>query len=267
MAEEKYKIVVFGAFGAGKSTLIQTLDPQAKHIEAECAGGTTTIALDYGRVPDRRKKGLPVRDPGQERFEFAREIIGKGMDGAILLVDATSPVDEFVEHLHTSIGAEKIPFVVFLNKCDAVGAQPDAGKSAFRRCRVRNCFIKGPQTGTHALSKGFIGTLRPQPPAVVGISGRCPEHPHQRCFFCPGAARVPLPSPLCRARILRPASGSRRQSSARPHGLFLRSPRSRPPRLQAARPCTLGARISCTWKIPASLTCGSQGRWAFLSLF
>ncbi len=42
MTEEKYKIVVFGAFGAGKSTLIQTLDPQAKHIEADCAGGTTT---------------------------------------------------------------------------------------------------------------------------------------------------------------------------------------------------------------------------------
>ena len=56
MAEEKYKIVVFGAFGAGKSTLIQTLDPQAKHIEAECAGGSTTIALDYGRVQIGEKR-------------------------------------------------------------------------------------------------------------------------------------------------------------------------------------------------------------------
>ena len=77
MAEEKYKIVVFGAFGAGKSTLIQTLDPQAKHIEAECAGGSTTIALDYGRVQigekgstctaprDRSASSLPGRSSGK----------------------------------------------------------------------------------------------------------------------------------------------------------------------------------------------------------
>ncbi len=41
--------------------------------------------------------------PGQERFEFAREIIGKGMDGAILLIDATSPVDDFIHHLYNSL--------------------------------------------------------------------------------------------------------------------------------------------------------------------
>ncbi len=51
MTEEKrYKIVVFGAFGAGKTTLVKTLDPESYHVEADCAGGTTTIALDFGRV-------------------------------------------------------------------------------------------------------------------------------------------------------------------------------------------------------------------------
>jgi small GTP-binding protein len=160
MADEKYKIVVFGAFGAGKSTLIQTLDPQAKHIEAECSGGTTTIALDYGRVQLGEKRVYLYGTPGQERFEFAREIIGKGMDGAILLVDATSPVDEFVEHLYTSIGAEKIPFVVFLNKCDAVGAKPDEAKGHFPGAGCAAVSSKDHKQARIAV-ENFIGTLRP----------------------------------------------------------------------------------------------------------
>ena len=96
MADEtKLKIVIFGAFGAGKTTLIKTIDPESKHIEANCAGGTTTVALDFGRI---QKDGCHIHiygTPGQERFEFAREIIANGMDGAILLADATSQIDRF----------------------------------------------------------------------------------------------------------------------------------------------------------------------------
>ena len=147
MAEEKYKIVVFGAFGAGKSTLIQTLDPQAKHIEAECAGGSTTIALDYGRVQIGEKRVYLYGTPGQERFEFAREIIGKGMDGAILLVDATSPVDEFVVHLSTSIIAARIPYVVLPQQVRRDWRTTGRGKSAFSRHGDANRFGKGPARG------------------------------------------------------------------------------------------------------------------------
>jgi len=122
--DKKCKIVVFGAFGAGKTTLIKTLDPASSHVEAQCSGGTTTIALDYGRV---QANGIHIHifgTPGQERFEFAREIIGRGMDGAILLVDTTNPVDDFIHHLYDSLAAAGIPFVIFLNRCDRVGAQP-----------------------------------------------------------------------------------------------------------------------------------------------
>ncbi|MFZ0006103.1 MAG: ATP/GTP-binding protein [Methanoregula sp.] len=159
MAEEKYKIVVFGAFGAGKSTFIQTLDPQAKHIEAECTGGSTTIALDYGRVQIGEKRVYLYGTPGQERFEFAREIIGKGMDGAILLVDVTSPVDEFVEHLSTSISNAHIPSIVFLNKCDAIGAQPDAAKMHFSGAETIIVSAKNRRESRDALER-FIGKLR-----------------------------------------------------------------------------------------------------------
>jgi len=159
MAEEKYKIVVFGAFGAGKSTFIQTLDPQAKHIETECTGGSTTIALDYGRVQIGEKRVYLYGTPGQERFEFAREIIGKGMDGAILLVDVTSPIDDFVEHLFTSISTAHIPSVVFLNKCDAIGAQPDTAKSHFSGVETMLVSAENRREARDALER-FIGTLR-----------------------------------------------------------------------------------------------------------
>ena len=126
MTEEKRcKIVVFGPFGAGKTTLIQTLDPESKHVEAACAGGTTTIALDFGRIQSNGYHIQIFGTPGQVRFEVCREIIGKGMDGAILLIDATSPFDDFIRHLHNSIAAAGMPFVIFLNKCDCIGARPE----------------------------------------------------------------------------------------------------------------------------------------------
>ncbi|MEN6443239.1 MAG: ATP/GTP-binding protein [Methanoregula sp.] len=126
MVEEKFKIVIFGAFGAGKSTLIQTLDPQAKHIEADCpVKGSTTIALDYGRVQLGERRVYLYGTPGQERFEFARKIIGTGMDGAVLLVDATAEVDEFICAMFSSLVGSGIPFVVMLNKTD----HPDGTKT------------------------------------------------------------------------------------------------------------------------------------------
>jgi small GTP-binding protein len=132
MEPDRLKIVVFGAYGVGKTTLIRTLDPESNHIEALCAGGTTTIALDYGRVEIGTRHVYLFGTPGQERFEFAREIIGRGMDGAILVVDATSPYDEFVAHIHDSLAETKIPFIIMMNKCDKIGAHPESLKNKIR---------------------------------------------------------------------------------------------------------------------------------------
>lgn len=143
MAEERrLKIVVFGSFGAGKSTLIKTLDPVSKHIEANCAGGTTTVALDFGRLQEDGCHIHIYGTPGQERFEFAREIIATGMDGAVLLVDATSPMDEFTRHLSDSLHSANVPFMVFLNKCDQPGANPDAFRDLFGSSPVKKVSAK-----------------------------------------------------------------------------------------------------------------------------
>ncbi len=163
MAEEtKLKIVVFGSYGAGKSTLIKTLDPLSKHIEANCAGGTTTIALDFGRIQNNGCNIHLYGTPGQERFEFAREIIAKGMDGAILLVDVTAPLDDFTRHLSDSLHEANVPFVVFLNKCDQAGAAPDTFIDKFGASPVRKVSAKDRKQCKPEFLQ-FAGTLNPRP--------------------------------------------------------------------------------------------------------
>jgi uncharacterized protein len=155
---KKCKIVVFGAFGAGKSTLIKSIDPESRHVEAACPGGTTTVALDYGRV---QVDGINVHlfgTPGQERFEFAREIIAKGMDGAILLVDATSEPDDLTCHLFDSLSAAKIPLAIFLNKCENVGANPELLEKQFEAYPVWKISALDRKQSLHALGS-FVGSI------------------------------------------------------------------------------------------------------------
>jgi len=162
MAEErKLKIVVFGAFGSGKTTLIKTIDPESKHIEANCAGGTTTVALDFGRIQNNGCHIHIYGTPGQERFEFAREIIANGMDGAILLVDATLQIDDFTRHLSDSLHEAKVPFVVFLNKCDDAGVNSDILSGQFGSSEVRKVSAKDRRQCMDAVLQFAIG-LTPQ---------------------------------------------------------------------------------------------------------
>lgn len=163
MAEEKkLKIVIFGAFGAGKTTLIKTIDPQSKHVEANCAGGTTTVALDFGRIQKDDCHIHLFGTPGQERFEFAREIIATGMDGAILLIDATTLIDDFTRHLSDSLLEAKVPFIVFLNKYDNVGAHPEMFSGQFGSSEIQKVSAKDRKQCMDAVLQ-FAGTLTPQP--------------------------------------------------------------------------------------------------------
>jgi hypothetical protein len=152
MAEQKRcKIVVFGAFGVGKTTLIKTLDPDSCHVEADCAGGTTTVALDFGRVQMNGNHIHIFGTPGQERFEFAREIISRGMDGAILLLDATSPVDDFIHHLYDSLVAARMPLEIFINKCDCIGARPELIEREFHTAVIRKVSAKDREQSLEAV--------------------------------------------------------------------------------------------------------------------
>jgi small GTP-binding protein len=129
MGENKLKIVVFGSYNAGKSTFVQSIDPKSRHIEAETATGSTTVAFDFGRVMVGDTKVYLFGTPGQEHFEFVRRILARGMDGAVIVVDSTVEIDDMTYYLCEWLSEQAVPFVIMINKCDSPGSRPDLFQS------------------------------------------------------------------------------------------------------------------------------------------
>jgi uncharacterized protein len=120
------KIVVTGPFAAGKTTLIRTISEiTVLSTERNVTDGTrvrkndTTVAMDFGRVTIDRELVLYLfGTPGQERFDFMWEILGEGMLGYILLIDATreDSIAEAVGILTAFRTMTRVPFAVGLNR-------------------------------------------------------------------------------------------------------------------------------------------------------
>ncbi len=127
----EFKVVVGGPFGAGKTTLISSItDGHLVGTEVPTSGAeatvkdTTTVGMEYGTfVADGGDFAVDLNIygvPGQERFSFMWNIVGRGMDGFILLVDATNPdgwteaarVVEFFRSQHP------VPVIIAVNRAD-----------------------------------------------------------------------------------------------------------------------------------------------------
>ena len=122
------KIVVTGPFAAGKTTLIRTISEitvlsteRGITDETRSRKAETTVAMDFGRITIDRDLVLYLfGTPGQERFDFMWEILGEGMLGYVLLVDASRP-ETFTEAsaiLDAFRRMARVPFVVALNRPD-----------------------------------------------------------------------------------------------------------------------------------------------------
>ena len=148
MNDSHMKVVVFGSFHAGKSTFIQAIDPASRHVQAEGDEGSTTVAIDFGRVEVLGRRIHLFGTPGQERFEFVREITEKRMDAAILVVDCSIPVDEFTWKLYLHLSGTGVPVGIMLNKCDLENSQPWTIREKF------------PQASTYELSSLDSGRAR-----------------------------------------------------------------------------------------------------------
>ncbi len=147
MGEAKCKVVVFGAYNAGKSTFIRSLDPSSRHIEVKSEGGTTTVALDFGRVRVGQRFVYLFGTPGQERFEFARQILSRGMHGAVMVVDSTRDLDALTERQHHWLQESGIPYAIMLTKCDQPGSTPE---------RFKGCFSPAPIYAISALCRETV---------------------------------------------------------------------------------------------------------------
>lgn len=158
MDPSRLKIVVFGSFNAGKSTFIQAIDPGSRHVEAECADGSTTVALDFGKAEIGGRHVHLYGTPGQERFEFVRQIISNGMDGAILMVDCSCGIDENTRHLYSHLKETGVPLTVMLNKCDLSGACPAMVQQELPGVVTHEISARNPGSSREALEL-FVGTI------------------------------------------------------------------------------------------------------------
>jgi small GTP-binding protein len=122
------KNVVTGPFAAGKTTLIRTISEitvlsTEKGItdETRSTKSDTTVAMDFGRITIDRDLVLYLfGTPGQDRFDFMWEILGEGMLGYVVLLDANRPesLEEAVGILAAFRKMAKVPFVVALNRAE-----------------------------------------------------------------------------------------------------------------------------------------------------
>jgi small GTP-binding protein len=130
------KIVVTGPFAAGKTTLIRTISEitvlsTEKDItdETKSRKAETTVAMDFGRITIDHDLVLYLfGTPGQDRFDFMWEILGEGMLGYVLLLDAERPesLSEAVGILAAFKKMAKVPFVVALNRAEGDNPEADA---------------------------------------------------------------------------------------------------------------------------------------------
>jgi signal recognition particle receptor subunit beta len=112
----EFKIVFTGPMGAGKTTAIAAIsevEPVRTEVEntdrVAHAKESTTVGFDFGRIT--LADGSVVRlygTPGQMRYRFMWDILGRGAAGVIVLLDAGEPgalvqldvfVDAFIPHV------------------------------------------------------------------------------------------------------------------------------------------------------------------------
>ncbi|TDV52076.1 GTP-binding protein [Actinophytocola oryzae] len=141
---QSVKILVVGAFGVGKTTLIgavseiaplrteETMTSASVGIDSLMGlddKATTTVAMDFGRITVSSEVVLYLfGTPGQRRFWDLWEGLSDGAVGALVLIDSRRLEDSFevFDQLETRTG---MPFAV------AVNGFPDAPRYDTERLR------------------------------------------------------------------------------------------------------------------------------------
>ncbi|MEE9352450.1 MAG: ATP/GTP-binding protein [Thiotrichaceae bacterium] len=126
----RYKIIITGPVGAGKTTAINSLtDQKALKTDAPVSDmttsqrkKTTTVALDYGVIKLSEDDVAHVYGtPGQERFDFMWEIISEGAHGLVLLLDNSRnyPFRDLIYYTNQFRDLiDGVPFIIGVTRSD-----------------------------------------------------------------------------------------------------------------------------------------------------
>ena len=126
------RLVVAGAVGAGKSTLVRTLSEievvdtdRTATDQTSLLKPETTVALDFGRLLLGPKMDLHIYGtPGQARFDFMWDLLIQNAHFYILLVAANRPnefnsVREIISFISKRV---QIPMIIGITHMDCPGA-------------------------------------------------------------------------------------------------------------------------------------------------
>jgi signal recognition particle receptor subunit beta len=128
-ADNAWKIVVVGGFGAGKTTLVGSVSEirplNTEEVMTRAGVGiddpsavrekrATTVAFDFGRITLSAESVLYLFGaPGQERFWFLWDRLFRGALGAVVLVDPRRLADSW--YAIDRLEQRGLPFVVARN--------------------------------------------------------------------------------------------------------------------------------------------------------
>jgi len=134
----KYKVIITGPVGSGKSTAVNSISGNDKMLtdavvsESDQATRlrkkTTTVAMDYTVVPMKNDDIIHLYGtPGQERFDFMWDVLAQGSQGLVLLLD-NSRNNPFRDLKYYTNAFEKlirkVPFVVGITRTDVNNNPP-----------------------------------------------------------------------------------------------------------------------------------------------
>ncbi len=167
-----YKLVVTGPFNAGKTTFVKTLSDidvvntdKITHRRAETkVKPTTTVALDYGRVEINNNAAIHLfGTPGQDRFDFMRDLLADRMDGFIFLVDSTdrSTLNKATELLSLFKKRGNVPYLLVANKADCKGLSQTEIRKALNLSQkqpIVSC-VATDKTSTRAVTEQLVAMI------------------------------------------------------------------------------------------------------------